>query len=94
MNIATASAGGRPARIQPVIRAVGALDPHLPLHLEALADHGRQVLEHLRQVAARLALGQHRGDEEPRVEQRDALAEVPQGLRQRACRSSGDRRAA
>ena len=42
----------------------------LPLDLEALAHHAREVVEHLGQIAARLALRQHRGDEEPGVEHR------------------------
>ena len=58
---------------QPVMRAC-ADDAHLALDLEPIANHRREVVEHLRQIAARLALGQHRGDEEPRVEQQHAAA--------------------
>ena len=50
--------------------AVRRVHAHLPLDLEALAHDVREVVENLRQVAAGLALDQHRGDEEPHVEQR------------------------
>ena len=50
--------------------------PHLPLHLEPLADDRREVVEHLAEVAAGLALRQHGGDEEARVDERDARREA------------------
>ena len=58
-------------------------DAHLALHLEALADDVRQVAQDLGQVAAALALRQHRGHEEPGVEQRDALGERLERVAQR-----------
>jgi hypothetical protein len=57
-------------------------NPHLPLHAEAVPHHARQVVENLRQVAAGLALNQHRGDEEPGVEQRNPIREGPQRIGQ------------
>ena len=57
--------------------AVRARDAHLPLDPRPLADQRGQVVEDLREVAAGFALRQDRGDEEPRVEQRHALARTP-----------------
>ena len=56
--------------------AVRGVDAHLPLDLEALAHHVREVVENLRQVAAGIALNQHGGDEEADVEHADALRPV------------------
>ena len=50
---------------EPAVRRV---DAHLAEDLEPLADDVREVLENLREVAAGLALDQHRGGEEPDVE--------------------------
>ena len=47
---------------------VRGIDANLPQDLEALAHDVREVLEDLRQVAAGLALDEHRGREEPHVE--------------------------
>ena len=58
-------------------------DADLPLHPEPIADDRREVVENLGEVAAGLALRQHGGDEEPRVEQRDPLARSLQRVRQR-----------
>ena len=63
--------------------AMGAHHPDLTLHLESLANDRREIVEHLRQVAAGFALGQHGGDEEPRIEQRHPVREFLQRLGQR-----------
>jgi hypothetical protein len=55
----------------------------LPFHLEALADHRREIVEDPRQVAARFPLCQHRGDEEPGVDDWHAAGKRPQGVRER-----------
>ena len=65
---------------EPAVRRV---DPHLAENLEALADDVREVLENLGQVAARLALDQDRGREEPDVEQRHADRQVVERVLQR-----------
>src|SRR4029079_15180642 len=54
---------------QPAMRGV---DAHLAKYLETLANDVGEVLENLRQVAAGLALNQHRRGEEPHVEDRNA----------------------
>ena len=56
--------------------AVRRVDADLAENLEPLAHHVRQVLENLGEVAAGLTLNQHRGREEPDVEQRHAEREV------------------
>ena len=56
---------------------------HLPLHLEPLANDAREVVEDLRQIAARLALGEHRRREELRVENRHAFGQALQRIVQR-----------
>ena len=78
-----ASVGARNARTQPVMRPWALTRPHLPLHLEPFSNERRKVVEHFREVSSRFALGQHRGDEKPRVEQGDTLAEVAQCLCER-----------
>ena len=67
----------------PLMRPCAEMTRICRLHLEALAHHRREVVEHLGQVAARLALRQHRGDEEPRVEHRHAPRHRPQRVGQR-----------
>jgi hypothetical protein len=70
-SIAIASAGGigdSTAR-DPPMRAG---HPDLSLHPRTLANQGREVVEDLRQIAACLTLRQHRRDEEPRIEERNA----------------------
>ena len=57
--------------------------PHLALHLEALADDGRQVAEDFGQVAAAFALRQHGGHEEPGIEQLNALGKRLQRIAER-----------
>src|SRR5437762_1744352 len=54
----------------PAVRADGT---HVAFETEPLANQGGQVVEHLSEVAARLALRQDRRGEEPRVEQRNAF---------------------
>ena len=56
---------------------------NLPFDLEAVANDRRQVVEHFRQVAAGLTLREHRGDEEPRIENGDASREGFERVRQR-----------
>src|SRR4051812_23347866 len=56
--------------------SVRGVDPDLAQDLEALAHDVREVLQDLRQVAARLPLNQHRGGEETYVEQRHAERQV------------------
>ena len=63
--------------------AVRRVDAHLPLDLEPLAHHVREVVENLRQVAAGVALNQDGGDEEPHVEDGDALGQLVERLPQR-----------
>ncbi len=63
--------------------AVRRVHAHLALDLEALADDVREVVENLRQVAAGVALDQHRGDEEPHVEQAEALRQLVERVAQR-----------
>src|SRR2546425_9866319 len=59
---------------------VGRVDAHLPLDLEALAHDVREVVEDLRQIAARLALNQHGRHEEPHVDERHPFGQVVQRL--------------
>ena len=59
------------------------VDSHLSENLEALAHHVRQVLENLREVAARLALDEHGGREEPHVEAGHAHGQVLERILQR-----------
>ena len=49
-----------------------------PAQLEALADHVRQLVQNLGQVAAGALLQQHRGYKEVHVERRDALGQALQ----------------
>ena len=93
-NMAAASAGGNPARIQPGDAAVRGQHANLPLDAESIANDRGQVVEHLAQVAARFALRQDRGDEEPRVDERNACAQTPSSRPAAACRNSAGRRAA
>ena len=58
-------------------------DPDLSFDAEPIADDRRDVVEDLREIAAGLALNEHRRDEEPRVEQRDAACELFEGVWQR-----------
>ena len=74
VNSAAASTGGRPASTHALMRPCADTTRICRLTLEALAHHVGEVVEHLGEVAARLALRQHRGDEEARVEHRHALA--------------------
>ena len=55
--------------------AVGSVHPDLPPDLEALANDMRKVVEDLGEVAAGLPLNRDRRDEEPHVEQRDAIGQ-------------------
>ena len=81
----SATAERRRQRQQHVRReaAVRRVDAHLAQHLEPLADDVREVVENLRQVAAGVALDQHRGDEEADVEQRHPLGQLVQRVAQR-----------
>ena len=63
--------------------AVRGDDAHLPLHLEALANHVRQVAQNFGEIAAALTLRQHGGHEEPGVEQWDALGKRLERVAQR-----------
>src|SRR5438093_904413 len=65
----------RRKREQDVTReaAVCRMDAHLAADLESLADDVREVVENLGQITPRIALNQHGGDEEPHVEERQAV---------------------
>ncbi len=58
-------------------------DAHLALDAEAFANHRAQIAEDLGKVASRLALDQHGGGEELRVEDRNSLTEVAEGVGKR-----------
>src|SRR5579872_7371437 len=62
---------------EPPLRRV---NPHLPLNLEPLAYHVRQIVENFRQVAARLALQHHRRHEKFHVHDRNAFCQVQQRI--------------
>ena len=54
-----------------------ARDADLALHSRSFANQSREVIEHLRKVAAGFALRQHGGNEEPGVEEWHARRETP-----------------
>src|SRR5712692_10581637 len=63
--------------------AVRGVHANLPADLESLADHVREVVENLGQIAAGFPLNQHGGDEEPDVEDRDALGHLVERIAER-----------
>src|SRR5580698_364950 len=63
--------------------AVRRMHANLPADLESLADHVREVVEDLGQIAAGIPLNQHGGDEEPDVEDRDALGHLVERVAER-----------
>ena len=78
-----ASATGMPARIQPRDPAVRGDGADLALHLEAIANDAREIVENLREVPARLALRQDGRREEPGVEDRHPLGHAFQRVAER-----------
>src|SRR6188472_3605237 len=62
--------------------AVRRVDPDLPQNLESLAHHVCEVVENLRQVAARFSLNQHSSDEEPHIQMRHSLGQLVQRVLQ------------
>ena len=75
------------------MRPCAEMHADLALDLEPLADDLRQVVEHFREVAARLALRQDGRDEEPRVEHGNTPREVAAARPAASDRSSARRRA-
>ena len=71
----SASAGGSAARIQPVMRPCAVTTRTCRFTLNRSRMTLRKIVEHLRQIAARLALREHRGHEELRVDHRYAVGE-------------------
>ena len=82
-SVAIASAGGRQASTQPVIRPCADSTRTWRLTLNRSRITAAEVVEDLGQVAARLALREDGRDEKPRVEHRDAPGEILHGVRER-----------
>src|SRR5579863_2134555 len=56
------------------------VDAHLTLNLETFTDDVGEVVENLRQIAARFALQHHRSHKELDVHQRHAIREIHEGV--------------
>ena len=82
-NRATARTGGTSSEHPAGNPAVGTHRTDLTPDSKSFANDRRELVEHLRQVAAGLALRQHGRDEDSRVEQRHAVRELLQNVGER-----------